>query len=149
VARHNYSLRLPELACDHFELTDLHAGERFKRWQAAPHEVLLADRAYARRQALGALVAQGVQVVVRSNGRSFPLLTEQGQRFKLKPHLRKLKVGQVQEWPLYFRAGDQTRPIRLCAIRKSQLAAQRAQRKARRKAQTHQHQVSADALELK
>jgi hypothetical protein len=146
--RVHYSLRLPALDCDHFELTDLHAGESFKRWQAAPNEVLLADRAYARREALGALVAQGVQVVVRSNGRSFPLLTAQGQRFKLKPHLRKLKVGQVQAWQLYFRAGDQTRPIRLCAIRKSRLAAQGAQRKARRKAQTHQREVSADALEL-
>jgi hypothetical protein len=103
--RLHYSLRLPELDCDHFELTDLHAGESFKRWQAAPKEVLLADRAYARREALGALVAQGVQVVVRSNGRSFPLVDAQGQRFKLKPHLRKLKVGQVQEWQLYFRAG--------------------------------------------
>jgi hypothetical protein len=147
--RLHYSLRLPELDCDHFELTDLHAGESFKRWQAAPKEVLLADRAYARREALGALVAQGVQVVVRSNGRSFPLVDAQGQRFKLKPHLRKLKVGQVQEWQLYFRAGDHTWPIRLCVIRKSQVAAERAQRKARRKAQTHQREVSADALELK
>jgi Transposase DDE domain len=146
--RLHYSLRLPELDCDHFELTDLHAGESFKRWQAAPKEVLLADRAYARREALGALVAQGVQVVVRSNGRSFPLVDAQGQRFKLKPHLRKLKVGQVQEWQLFFRAGDHTWPIRLCVIRKSQVAAERAQRKARRKAQTHQREVSADALEL-
>jgi hypothetical protein len=38
--------------------------------------------------------------------------------------------------------------MRLCALRKSRLAAERARRKARRKAQTHQHQVSADALEL-
>jgi hypothetical protein len=146
--RVHYSLRLPELDCDHFELTDLKAGESFKRWQAAPNEVLLADRAYARREALGALLEQGVKGVVRSNGHSFPLLTEQGQRFKLKPHLRKLKVGQVHEWQLFFRAGDQTWPIRLCAIRKSQVAAQQAQRKARRKAQTAQHEVSADALEL-
>ena len=146
--RVHYSLRWPALDCDHFELTDLHAGESFKRWQAAPNEVLLADRAYARREALGALLAQGVQVVVRSNGHSFPLLTAQGRRFKLKAHLRKLKVGQVQDWPLYFRAGGQTWPIRLCAIRKSPVAAQRAQRKARRKAQTHQREVSADALEL-
>lgn len=141
--RLHYSVRLPELDCDHFELTDLKAGESFKRWQASANEVLLADRAYARREALGALLAQGVKVVVRCNGHSFPLLSEQGQRFKLKPHLRKLKVGQVQEWQLFFRAGDQTWPIRLCALRKSRLAAQRAQRKA----QTHQCEVSADALE--
>jgi hypothetical protein len=69
-----------------------------------------------------------------------------------------VREGWPEEWrvpvlvaegrPMYFRAGDQTWPIRLCAIRKSRLAAERAQRKARRKAQTHQHQVSAEALEL-
>ena len=61
-----------KLDCDQFELTDLQAGESFKRWQAAPNEVLLADRAYARCEAVGALLEQGVTVVVRSNGRSFP-----------------------------------------------------------------------------
>ena len=76
--RLHYSLRLPELYCDHFELTDPKAGESFKRWQAAENEVLLADRAYARCEAVGALLEQRVKVVVRSNGRSFPLLTERG-----------------------------------------------------------------------
>jgi hypothetical protein len=46
--RVHYSLRLPELDCDHFELTALKAGESFKRWQAAPNEVLLALRAVKR-----------------------------------------------------------------------------------------------------
>jgi hypothetical protein len=146
--RLHYSLRLPELYCDRFELTDLQAGESFKRWQALPDEVLLADRAYAHREAVGALLEQGVKVVVRFNGRSFPLLTDQGRRFNVRARLRKLKVGQVKEWPLCFRVGDQCWPIRLCAIRKSRLATERAQRKARRKAQIHQREVSGEALEL-
>jgi hypothetical protein len=86
--------------------------------------------------------------VVRCNGRSFPLWTAQGERFNLRARLRGLKVGQVQERRLWFRAGDQSWPIRLCALRKSRLATARAQRKARRKAQTHQREVSAAALEL-
>jgi hypothetical protein len=88
--RLHYSLRLPELCCDRLELTDLEAGESFKRWQASPNEVLLADRAYAHREAVGALVEQGVKVVVGCNGRSFPLLTEEGRPFKLRARLRRL-----------------------------------------------------------
>jgi hypothetical protein len=57
--RLHYSLRLPDLGCDHFELTDLQAGERFKRWQASPGAVLLAERAYAQREAVGALLDSG------------------------------------------------------------------------------------------
>jgi hypothetical protein len=136
--RIHYSLRLPELTCDHFELTDPESGESFKRWQAGPNEVLLADRAYAHREAVGALSDQGVKVVVRFNGRSFPLLTEQGRRFNVLARLRGLKVGEVKEWPLHFRVGDKCWPIRLCALRKSPLAAARAARKVHRKAQLRQ-----------
>jgi DDE family transposase len=136
--RIHYSLRLPELVCDHFELTDPEGGESFKRWQTRPNEVLLADRAYAHREAVGALSDQGVRVVVRFNGRSFPLLTEQGRRFNVLARLRGLKVGQVKEWQLNFRVGDKCRPIGLCALRKSALAAQRAVRRAYRKAQRQQ-----------
>jgi DDE family transposase len=136
--RLHYSLRLPELVCDQFELTDPEGGESFKRWQAGPNEVLLADRAYAHREAVGALCDQGVKVVVRFNGRSFPLLTDQGRRFNVLARLRGLKVGQVQDWSLHFGCGDRRWPIRLCALRKSPLAAQRAARRARRKAQRQQ-----------
>jgi hypothetical protein len=136
--RIHYSLRLPELVCDHFELTDPEGGESFKRWQAHPNEVLLADRAYAHPEAMGALSGQGAKVVVRFNGRSVPLLTEQGGRFNVLARLRGLKVGEVKEWPLHFRAGDKCWPIRLCALRKSPLAAARAVRKAHRKAQRQQ-----------
>jgi hypothetical protein len=146
--RLHYSLRLPDLYCDHFELTDGQAGESFKRWQASPDEVLLADRAYAHREAVGALVDRGVKVVVRLNGRNFPLLTAQHRPFDLLARLRPLKVGQVKEWVVYFRFGEKCWPIRLCALRKSRVAAERAKRKARRKAQRKQHQLQADTLEL-
>jgi DDE family transposase len=146
--RLHYSLRLPDLYCDHFELTNLEQGESFKRWQASANEVLLADRAYSHRAAVGALLEQGVKVVVRFNGRSFPLLTNNHQPFALLKHLRSLKIGQVKEWQLRFEAGQQHWPIRLCAIRKGRLAAERAKRKTRARAQRKQQQLQADTLEL-
>jgi hypothetical protein len=146
--RLHYSLRVPELCCDHFELTDLQAGESFKRWQASPNEVLLADRAYAHREAVGALSDQGVKVVVRLNGHSFPLLTEQGRPFRLLGALRDLEIGQVQDWSLRFGFGPKRWPIRLCAIRKSRSAAEHSERQVRRKAELKQRQPSAQALEL-
>ena len=63
-------------------------------------------------------------------------------------HLRPLQVAQAQDWQLYFRFGERCWPIRLCAVRKSQAAAERAKRKARRKAQRKQHRLRADTLAL-
>jgi hypothetical protein len=146
--RLHYSLRLPELSCDHFELTGLEQGESFKHWHASPNEVLLADRAYAHREAVGTLSDHGVKVVVRFNGRSFPLLTDEGRPVRLLSRLRALKTGQVQDWSLRFGFGEKRWPIRLCAIRKGRVAAERSQRRARRKAQLKQRQPSRRALEL-
>ena len=127
--RLHYSLRLPDLYCDHFELTSPEQGESFKRWPAAAHEVLLADRAYSHREAVGALIDHGAKVVVRLNRSVFPLLGAEGQLFEPLGPLRALVTG-------------------LCAIRKTELAAERAKEKARRKAQRQQVQLQPETLEF-
>jgi len=143
--RVHYSVGLPDLGCDHLELTDAKAGESFKRWAAAPNEVLVAGRAYASCEAVGALLDGGVKVVVRLNGRNFPLLTQDGQQaFALLGQLRQLQAGQVGDWALSFRFGERCWPIRLSAVRKSQTAAERARRKVRDEGR----QVQAQTLEL-
>jgi hypothetical protein len=146
--RIHYSLRLPDLYCDHFELTSPEQGESFKRWQAAANEVLLADRAYSHREAVGALIDNGVKVVVRLNSRVFPLLKSDRRPFEVLGQLRSLRVGQLKEWNLHFGLGERIWPIRLCAIRKSHLAAEQAKRKARRNAQRHQVQIQSETLEF-
>jgi hypothetical protein len=146
--RIHYSLRLPDLYCDHFELTSPEQGESFKRWQAGANEVLLADRAYSHREAVGALIDNGVKVVVRLNSRVFPLLKSDRRPFEVLGQLRRLRVGQLKEWNLHFGLGERIWPIRLCAIRKSHLAAEQAKRKARRNAQRHQVQIQSETLEF-
>src|SRR5450432_1500915 len=47
--RLHYSLRLPELSCDHFELTDVRGGEKLGRFSFRPGEWVLADRGYSHR----------------------------------------------------------------------------------------------------
>ena len=146
--RLHYSLRLPDLYCDHFELTSPEQGESFKRWPAAAHEVLLADRAYSHREAVGALIDHGAKVVVRLNRSVFPLLGAEGQLFEPLGPLRALVTGQAREWHLFFGVGQKIWPIRLCAIRKTELAAERAKEKARRKAQRQQVQLQPETLEF-
>ncbi len=62
--------------------------------------------------------------------------------------LRNLRAGQLQEWTLRFSVGEKIWPIRLCAIRKAHLAAERAKEKARRRAQRQQVQIQPETLEF-
>lgn len=146
--RLHYSIRLPELICDHYELTDDTGGEKLGRFEFVPGELVLVDRGYSHRAGVAQVLDAGAQAVVRWNPGTFPLEERNGQPLELLPRLRALADNQVGEWPVQFVYKEKVYPLRLCAVRKSRLAAERARRKALRKAQKNGTQAQADALEL-
>jgi hypothetical protein len=147
--RLHYSLRLPELSCDHFELTDDTGGEKLGRFVFAPGEWILADRGYSHRAGAASVLDAKAELIVRWNPAVFPLETKAGQPFLPLEELRRLAIGEIRHWPAYFTAAGRRYPVWLCALRKSELAAERAQRKARRKAQRNlTKQANAQTLEL-
>ena len=137
--RIHYSLQLPDLECDQFLLTPVKGrgtGESLQRFEAAPRDLLLADRGYCRPLGVWKLSQQGAAVVVRLHTTSMPLCQSKGKPFALLPHVRQLQQpGQVREWKVWMRAEEQLVPGRLCAIRKTREAADRDRRKILRKEQ--------------
>ena len=146
--RLHYSIRLPELTCDHYELTDDQGGEKLGRYVFAPEELVLVDRGYSHRAGVAQVMDSGAQVLVRWNPGLFPLQDAAGKPLQLLPCLRALRTGQTGEWPVHFVWQQQTYDLRLCAVRKSAVAAKRALRRAQRKAQKNGTQAQAEALEL-
>jgi hypothetical protein len=146
--RVHYSLRLPELSCDQFKLTRFTQGESFEHWQFQADEVILADRAYSTRAGLVALLGSGAKVVVRLKAAHFALHQSAQKPFELLKELRKLRVEQTRNWHIGFKNGKQFWPLRLCAIKKSEQATQRSQRKAQRRAQQDGVKIGSDTLEL-
>jgi hypothetical protein len=66
--RIHYSLRLPTLECDSFDLTPTNgagAAERFGRFQFQPGELVLADAGYCHPAGIAAVVEQHADVCVR------------------------------------------------------------------------------------
>ncbi len=147
--RVHYSLRLPELACDFFEVSDTHGGESFKRLPAKSGDVVLADRGYANRQGVAHILATGADVVVRINIQTFPLSKRDGDEFRLLPCLRRLKGQTCGEWEVSFEWKGRRYSARLCAVRKSAINAERARRKAKRKSSNNGYQaIQPETLEL-
>ena len=147
--RLHYSLQLPELSCDHFELTDEKGGEKLGRFQFAPGEWVLADRGYSHRAGAAGVLNAGAQLVVRWNPPVFPLEDDAGEAFLPLSELRQLTPGEVRQWPAYFVYAGQRHRVWLCALRKSKLAAERAQRKVQQKARRNQsREPEAQSLEL-
>ena len=102
--RVHYSLSLLTLVCDFFEVIDNRGEETYKR-----------------------LPIQRGDIVVRLNTTNFPLVdAKTGQPLQFLSKFRTLPGRQPKEWNVCFEASSGTYTGRLCAIRKSAAAAQRA-----------------------
>lgn len=149
--RIHYSFRIPDLVCDQFELTGVRGsgtGESLDRYRAAAKDLVLADRGYAKPAGVEKLARQGAAVIVRLNSSSLPLFTKAGKRFPLAEELRKLQEPlEARAWPVWVHGGKEKVAGRLCAVRKSEEATRREQRRIRRKAQLQGAQSKPETLE--
>lgn len=147
--RVHYSLRLPELTCDHYELTDAQVGEKLGRFKFQPDDLILADRGYSHRAGVACVLEAKAQILVRWNPAVFPVEGRSGELWPLLEHLRKLELREVGHWAVWFVQGGRRYQLRLCARRKSRIHAERARTKALEKAQRNgTQQLDAKAMEL-
>ena len=145
--RLHYSLRLPELICDHFELTDAHGAEKLARFAFAPGEVVLADRGYCHRAGVAQVLGAKADVVVRLVPSNFPLLDARARPFGVLAKCSGLATAGAREWPVWFEQGGRRHPLRLCVLRKPEAAVQAARKKLRRKAARKGGELRAETLQ--
>jgi hypothetical protein len=137
-----YSLQLPNLRCDYFEVTATSgegSGESLNRLSMQPKELILADAGYCSIAGIEHVQRRGADVLVRVNPQSFVAYSPNGRRMALLPRLRTLsKEGQCGEWRVILHAQNSSFAGRLCAIRKSNRSIQQAHRRLERKASKKQ-----------
>jgi hypothetical protein len=79
-----YSIRLPSLVCDFFEVTATigeGSGESLNRLPVGPHELILADAGYCSVAGIEYVWQHGADVLVRVNPQSFVAYSVYGRRF--------------------------------------------------------------------
>ena len=145
--RIHYSLRMPQMVCDHYEITDAKGGGKFGRFRFRPNELVIADRGYGHRPGAAHVLAGGAHVLVRWNPGSFPLENARGHNTTWLEWLRKLPVKASAERQVWFRHGERRYEMRLCAMRKSRLAMEKAKQKARAAAQDRGTEIQEETLE--
>jgi hypothetical protein len=146
--RVHFGLSLPDLQCDFYELTDDKGGETFTRYPIEPGDVVLGDRGYSHRRGVAHVLRAGADVLLRLNSTSFPLLDSENKPFSLIDNLRKINGVGPSEWPVQFVFEKKKYKLRLCAIRKSKLAAEKSKIKAERTAKRKGKQIGATTIEL-
>jgi hypothetical protein len=140
---------LPGGGLSHVELTDLRGAERLERTPVAAGELRIADRCYARPEALRELLAQGGDVLVRCSWKSLRLLAPEGGRFEPAALYAAAARDGAAEAPVPVgKARGPWSPfaMRLIALRKPPEAGERARAKARRAARRNGNRLDPRTL---
>ncbi len=149
--RVHYSLQLPSLLCDYFEITSTSGtgtGEGLQRFPARPGDLILVDRGFSKPGGIEDVVRQGADIIVRVNTSSLPLRNSDDTPFPLLERLCGLDVaGQIGGWQASVPSQDRRVSGRVCAIRKTETAAREAQQKVRRKAMKRGAEPKPETLE--
>jgi hypothetical protein len=144
-----YSMRLPDLRCDYFDLTattGTGTGESLRRLPVEKGDLILADAGYCSAPGIRSVVDEGGDVLVRINPQNFRVLDHRGHGFSLLSQLGKLQTaGEVGHWQV--KLADTAVEGKLCAIRKSDEAIRQAHRRIERRASKKQTETKAETWE--
>lgn len=146
----HYSMQLPNLVCDHFEVTPrkgVGVGESLDRFTVNQNDLFVADRGYCRRKGIIHVCGSGGHVVVRLTPSNLKLATRDFKCFDLITKLKGLeKPGEVGDWAARL-ANYEGAKFRVCAIRKTEEAICIAHNKLRQMASKKQIKLRPKTLE--
>ena len=140
--RVHFAIDLFTLQCDHFELTDAHGGETFRRIPVRPGDVLLGDRGYSTPPGVASVLGRRGHVIVRVHPNALPLQDRSGRRLAFRPRLRHLRVGEIGDWFAQVTGPTGVLDGRLIAVKLGRVAARLARQRQRHKAAKKQKTVS-------
>jgi hypothetical protein len=149
--RVHYSISLPELRCDYFDISAAKGkgtGESFLHFPIHPGDFILADRGYCRGPGLAHLTNNKAYVTLRLHYVSVSLFHPDGNKFDLLHELGDMKeVGEIKEWPVMVKTVDSERISgRLCVIRKDESSTFKSERRSIRKASKNCAQIRPETL---
>jgi len=116
-----------DLRCHQFLVTNQKIGETFKNFVTEPDCLYIGDRGYAHRAGIAHIVKGQGDVIVRLNLGNVPLKDRKtDQPFDVLNSMRSLVPKQVGDWDVYFEHEKSRVQGRLCAIKKSEVTAEKA-----------------------
>lgn len=132
--RIHYSFLLSTFRCDTFKITSPKEGESFKRYPVTQDDFLIGDRGYCQRKGIMYVINNKGHVLVRFHSTNLPLFSRNGKPFSVLFHLRSLDNDKVGDWDVWFKDPDDEHLVkgRLCALRKSKEAIEKAKKQLRR-----------------
>lgn len=128
--RVHYCLELFDLMCEQVILTDRSQGEKVSNFSFSTGDLIVGDRAYCSKTAIGELANARADWIFRYKHKSVSLHSDAGgdPRFDLFDALMSVTENTPSQWSVSASVPAPV-PLRLIAIRKSKEAAEQARKK--------------------
>lgn len=151
--RIHYSVCIPSLRCDFFKLTPARGkgnGDTLVQFPVKAGDYIIADRGYSHNSGICYAARKGAHVCVRANPGGLRLYGQDREKLHLLDRMAPLReAGQMLEFEALLR-DDRGEFVegRICAIRKSEVAIETAQKKLRRRAQKNGEKLRPETIEF-
>ncbi len=147
--RIHYSFSLDNLRCDNFNITSVKKGETLKMYKINQKDIILGDRGYCNRNGIMHVLDKGGNVILRFHSTNLPLFTRKNEKVALLRRLKRLKDNEIKDCDVWFKSPKDNQLVkgRICAIRKSKEAIEKAKKKIFRSASKRGGSVRKETLE--
>lgn len=121
--RLHYCIELFTFGLLEMHLTSASEGEKLTRFEKfQKDDIVIADRAYPSIKGILALEEKGVDYVLRFRSNAFNLYDENHNKVELTDYLIDLNESESMDVSLFFKNGNEYKPVRICVMRKTQEA---------------------------
>jgi hypothetical protein len=130
--RLHFALDIFTLTSREFKITDDKTGETLANFTASKGDLFLADRAYGTKNGISHCLRNGADFILRLRFGAFPMYLGSGEAADPLKLLRKAKANEAVDIPVYVDLsgyGLGMRRVRVCALRKSREAIEKAMKR--------------------
>lgn len=151
--RIHYSVNIPSLKCDFFKLTPAKGsgnGDALSQYPVNKGDYIIADRGFCQSRGITYVALKKAYVCIRVNPAGIKLKNIDGSKFQLLSKLKTIpKTGMIGEWEVSISEDNTTNVVgRICALRKSEEAIRKAQKKLNLKANKNGTKLKPETLEF-
>ena len=129
--RVHWSVRLSDMQCTYFAVTDVHTGEKFSHYPIKSGQLLLADRGYSNPPGVDHVRGMGAHVLIRANPQSLLMFSRKsGDEIKILKWVKGLKIGRIRSRSAWVKGPEgRWHRGRLIAIKRSLASTRRELRR--------------------
>ena len=138
----HYMVNLFSLNCSQFKITEQTIGETLKNFEYHENDLVIADRIYGTVSGMEYCLDQGGDFIIRLRNKAFNIYNEAKEKIILLDWLKSID-DKAAEIKVYFKDSQkQYRPIRICAIHKSEDEIRIEEQRIEKRAAKKQREIS-------